>query len=177
MHIASDTGVISSYHHHENISGWIIKTRSILPASSQVQYTRNEATSNQIYIYIWNVRLMTAKQQVLSLSAAWMRRGEEGHRMVIIYQARVWGHSTVKHMASMPVKMKSTLYNKIVCGREVIFHPPGRKAVSPDRLEHATGELTIQNALLQPTISDVTISQPMRGDVWLGVKQWMFIAV
>ena len=142
MHIASDTGVISSYHHHENISGWIIKTRSILPASSQVPYTRNEATSNQIYIYIWNVRLMTAKQQVLSLSAAWMRRGGGWHRMAIIYQARVWGHSTMKHMASMPVKMKSTLYNKIVCGREVIFHPPGRKAVSPDRLELATGEVT-----------------------------------
>ena len=53
MHTASDTGVISSYHHHENIRGRIIKTRSILPASSQVQYTRNEATSNQIYIYIY----------------------------------------------------------------------------------------------------------------------------
>lgn len=114
MHTASDTGVISSYHHHENISGWIIKTRSILPASSQVQYTRNEATSNQIYI--WNVRLMKAKQQALSLSDAWMQRGGKWHRMVIIYQARLWGHSTMEHMASMPVKMKSTLCNKIMCG-------------------------------------------------------------
>ena len=52
--------------------------------------------------------------------------------MVIIYQARVWGHSTVKHMASMPVKMKSTLYNKIVCGREVIFHPPGNRKLNPN---------------------------------------------
>lgn len=99
-----------------------------------------------------------------------MRRGGEWHGMVIIYQARVWGHSTMKHMASMPVKMKSTLYNKSVCGREVLFHPPGRKAVSPDRLELAMGEVTIQNALLQPKISDVTISQPMILDVRLGVK-------
>lgn len=95
---------------------------------------------------------------------------ENFKRMIIIYQANVWGSQHNGTCGKLANQVKSTLYNTIVRGGSSggVGSGWGAPKVSPfredsslsERLQLATGKTAPRNTPLQPAVSDMAVSSP-----------------